>query len=68
MNTKKLWFGFVLWEALGLTIGLLIAGNFTRSGGGFNAGPFLGAIVGMALLWWAMVFGVSTAIDYAKRV
>ena len=48
-------------------IGVLIVDNFSLPGGGFNAGPFIGAILGMALIWWSAALAPSAAIDYAKR-
>ncbi|MFQ5968380.1 MAG: hypothetical protein ACE5MI_12355 [Acidimicrobiia bacterium] len=67
MFTRKFWIGFGLWEALSFLIAKLIVDNFSLQGGGFNSGPFIGAIVGMPLLWWSAAFAASAAIDYAKR-
>ena len=67
MRSRKLWLGFLLWESLGRMIGLLIANSFSQPGGGFNWGPFMGAIFGMPLLWWGGACAVFGFIDYAKR-
>ena len=67
MFTWKMWAGFALWEVLGFMIAKLIVDNFSLPGGGFNTGPFIGVLLGMPLLWWAILLAVSASIDYAKR-
>ena len=68
MLSWKLWVGFALWEALGWVIGLTIVNTYSLPGGGFNKDPLIGAVLGMALLWWAVVFGVWAVIDYAGKI
>ena len=63
----KLWAGFALWEVLAFMTAKLLVDNFSRPGGDFITGPFIGVLVGMPVLWWSAVFAISAAIDYAKR-